>query len=319
VHEIRDRHERLGVIAKAYAENPQQTLVVSPDNKSRQEINALIHDRLQASGRVAEREHRLTVLVPRQELTGADRRWAAQYAVGEIVRYSRGSRSIGIEAGEYARVADIDREENLLTVERHDGGELTYDPRRLHGVNVYKEAERDFSAGDRIQFTAPYKEERIANRQLGTLEQTDADGNLEIRLDSGRKVEFNAREHPHLDYGYAVTSHSSQGTTADRVLVHVGTGQAHEALINTRLGYVSVSRARYDAQIYTNDASSLGEALSKEVSKDSALYRHMNRVRSENPEDNGKHSDELLESKHRQPQQEHSGQECMEQLNRGAS
>jgi hypothetical protein len=29
------------------------------------------------------------------------------------------------------------------------------------------------------------------------------------------------KENPHLDYGYAVPSHSSQGETADRVLVHV--------------------------------------------------------------------------------------------------
>ncbi len=40
----------------------------------------------------------------------------------------------------------------------------------------------------------------------------------------------------------AVTSHSSQGATADRVLVHVDTEQAHERLVNSRLAYVSVSR-----------------------------------------------------------------------------
>jgi ATP-dependent exoDNAse (exonuclease V) alpha subunit len=38
---------------------------------------------------------------------------------------------------------------------------------------------------------------------------------------SGRTVDFNFRQHPHLDYGYARTSHSSQGQTADRVIVHV--------------------------------------------------------------------------------------------------
>jgi ATP-dependent exoDNAse (exonuclease V) alpha subunit len=32
-------------------------------------------------------------------------------------------------------------------------------------------------------------------------------------MDSGREVEFNVRQHPDLDYGYAVTSHSSQGQT----------------------------------------------------------------------------------------------------------
>jgi ATP-dependent exoDNAse (exonuclease V) alpha subunit len=90
-------------------------------------------------------------------------------------------------------------------------------------------------------------------------------------MDSGGEVQFNIREHPHLDYGYAVTSHSSQGVTADRVLLHVDTGQAHQKLINRRLAYVAVSRGRYDAQIYTNDEGALGEVLSKDVSKKCAL------------------------------------------------
>jgi ATP-dependent exoDNAse (exonuclease V) alpha subunit len=84
-------------------------------------------------------------------------------------------------------------------------------------------------------------------------------------------VQFNIREHPHIDHGYAVTSHSSQGATADRVLVNVDTEQAHDQLVNSRLAYVSVSRGRDDAQIYTNDAQKLGEELSRDVSKQSAL------------------------------------------------
>ena len=97
------------------------------------------------------------------------------------------------------------------------------------------------------------------------------EGNLQVRLDSGQEVQFNIRDHPHIDYGYAVTSHSSQGATADRVLVHVDTEQAHDQLVNSRLAYVSVSRGRYDAQIYTNDAGKLGEELSRDVSKQSAM------------------------------------------------
>ena len=165
----------------------------------------------------------------------------------------------------------IDRESNLLTVERSTGEQLTYDPRRLQGVSVHREAKRDFSAGDRVQFTAPYREERIPNRQLGTVERIDPKGNLQIRLDSGREVQFNIREHPHLDYGYAVTSHSSQGATADRVVIHVDTEHAHPNLINTRMAYVSVSRGRYDAQIYTNDKTNLAQELARGVSHRSAL------------------------------------------------
>src|SRR5713226_9950164 len=113
----------------------------------------------------------------------------------------------------------------LVTVKRENGEHVSYDPRRLHGVTLYRETERGFSQGDRVQFTAPDREQHIANRELGTIEKIDDSGNLQVRIDSGRKVSFNIKENPHLDYGYAVTSHSSQGQTADRVLVHVDTEQ----------------------------------------------------------------------------------------------
>jgi ATP-dependent exoDNAse (exonuclease V) alpha subunit len=63
--------------------------------------------------------------------------------------------------------------------------------------------------------------EKLANHELGTVERIDSDGRLRLKMDSGREAEFNAQQHPHLDYGYAVTSYSSQGQTADRVLIHV--------------------------------------------------------------------------------------------------
>jgi conjugative relaxase-like TrwC/TraI family protein len=271
VHEFANPQERMKAIAERYAEAPENTLVVSPDNTSRMEINRLIHHELQARGVVSGEEHRQSVLTPRQDLTGADRQWAAQYAPGDVIRYTKGSRAIGVEGGEYAHVTGVDGDRNLLTVQHADGEQVTYDPRRLQGVNVYREAEREFSVGDRVQFTAPYKDERIANRELGTIETIDAEGHLQIRLDSGREVDLNLRNHPHLDYGYAVTSHSGQGTTADRVLVHVDTENAQEQLINSRLAYVAVSRGRYDAQIYTNDSDKLGDELSRDVSKHSAI------------------------------------------------
>jgi ATP-dependent exoDNAse (exonuclease V) alpha subunit len=188
-----------------------------------------------------------------------------------VVRYTRGSKTHGIEAGEYARVERVNEKENLVTVKRENGEQVSYDPRRLQGVTLYRETERGFSEGDRVQFTAPYKEQHVANRELGTIEKMDAGGNLQLRMDSGRNVAFNVKDHPHLDHGYAVTSHSSQGQTADRVLVHVDTEQAGEKLVNRRLAYVAVSRGRYDAQLYTNDKSHLTEQLSRDVSHRSAM------------------------------------------------
>jgi conjugative relaxase-like TrwC/TraI family protein len=271
VHEIVDRDERLKEIAREYAAKPEGTLVVSPDNESRREINQVIHREMQTRGQVDGHEHKHRVLVARQEITGADRQWAGQYETGDVVRYTRGSKTHGIEAGEYARVERVNEKENLVTVKRENGEQVSYDPRRLQGVTLYRETGRAFSAGDRVQFTAPYKEQHVANRELGTIEKMDAGGNLQLRMDSGRSVAFNVKEHPHLDHGYAVTSHSSQGQTADRVLVHVDTEQAGEKLVNRRLAYVAVSRGRYDAQVYTNDKGHLTEQLARDVSHRSAM------------------------------------------------
>jgi len=211
------------------------------------------------------------VVNARQELTGADRQWAQNYEPGEIVRYAKSSKAHGFEAGEYARVARVDSAANTVTVERKSGEQVSYDPRRQQGVTVYREAEHRFSEGDRVQLTAPYHAQKLASRELATVDKIDGDGNLKLKMDSGREVEFNVKQHPHLDYGYAVTSHSSQGQTADRVLVHVDSEQAHGELLNSRMAYVSVSRAQFDVQMYTNDAGTLGHELSRDVSHTSAI------------------------------------------------
>jgi ATP-dependent exoDNAse (exonuclease V) alpha subunit len=273
VHEIKDRGERIGEMAREYARAPERTLVISPDNESRREINSQIHRSMRQAGQVTGTEYRVPVLYARQELTGADRQHAQNYESGDVIRYTKGSKPIGIEAGEYARVARVDGESNTLTITRKSGEELSYDPRRLQGVTVYRDTERTFAQGDRVQMTAPYHEQKLANRELGTVEKIDVHGNLKLRMDSGREVEFNVRQMPHLDYGYAVTSHSSQGQTADRVLVHVDSSQAHGELLNSRMAYVSVSRAEFDVQMYTNDAKTLGNMLSRDVSHPSAMQQ----------------------------------------------
>jgi conjugative relaxase-like TrwC/TraI family protein len=271
VHEILDRRERLKEIAREYSKQPEGTLIVSPDNQSRVEINRMIHTEMQKSEQVDQWERNVRVLVARQEITGADRQWAEQYARRDVVRYTKGSKTHGIEAGEYAQVERVNTKENVVSVVKQSGEQVSYDPRRLQGVTLYRESECSLAQGDRVQFTAPNREHHIANRELGTLEKVDDSGNLQVRLDSGRTVAFNIKDNPHLDYGYAVTSHSSQGQTANRVLVHVDTEQAGEKLVNRRLAYVAVSRGRCDAQLYTNDKMQLTEQLSRDVSHRSAI------------------------------------------------
>ena len=76
---------------------------------------------------------------------------------------------------------------------------------------------------------------------------------MTLKMDSGRSVEIDPAKHPHLDHGYAVTSHSSQGQTADRVLINIDTELGAKDLLKNRMAYVAVSRGAHDAQLFTND------------------------------------------------------------------
>jgi conjugative relaxase-like TrwC/TraI family protein len=270
VKEIPGKEERIRVIARSYVDSPDKTLIVSPDNASRRELNVAVRQELKANGTLAPEEHTFPVLVQRQDMTGAERSWASRYEINDVVRYSRGSRTAGIEAGTYGAVVTINPAANLLTVEKSSGEQVIYDPRRLTGVSVYREIDREFSVGDRIQFTAPDKSLGIANRDLAAIESIAPDGRISARLDNTRQVEFDATEHRHFDHGYAVTSHSSQGLTAERVLVNADTG-VHPDLLNSRFGYVSISRASNEATIFTDDVARLTHQLGTEVTKTSAL------------------------------------------------
>jgi hypothetical protein len=270
VKEIPNAEERVRTIAKSYVESPENTLIVSPDNASRRELNVAVRQELKATGRLAPEDHALRVLVQRHDMTGAERSWANHYEINDVVRYTRGSKAIGIEGTAYASVVAIDPAANLLTVEKANHELATYDPRRLTGVSVYQQIERDFSVGDRIQFTAPDKSLGVANRDMAAIEAIHPDGRLSVRLDNNRQIEFNPTEHRHLDHGYAVTSHSSQGLTAERVLVHADTS-VHPDLLNSRFGYVSISRASHQATLFTDNMVKLGPQLGADVSKTSAL------------------------------------------------
>jgi conjugative relaxase-like TrwC/TraI family protein len=270
ITEIVDSQQRIEAIAKQYAAHPEETLVVSPDNASRVEINEAVRRELKALGTLDNDGHNFTVLAQRSDITGAERSWAASYQPGDVLHYHRGSKELEIDRRSYAQVIATNANGNLLTIQKPGGEQLTYDPSRLRGVSVYRELEREFSVRDRLQFTAPNRGLGVANRDLATIERIGPGSQLSVRLvDSKRTLTFDPHRMPHFDHGYAVTSQSAQGLTADRVLVNIDSA-IHPDLINTRLAYVSISRGQNDAHVFTNDAARLSENLSRDVTKTSA-------------------------------------------------
>ncbi len=268
--EIRSERERFERMAQDYCKQPTNTLVISPANRERAQLNSLIHQQLQREGKVSRDDHQMNVYVNRQDMTGVERTFANAYRPNEhIIRYNRASKVYKVQVGDYASVIGVNHERNELTVRFANGRTLTYDPTRLSGVSVYNKAERFFAEGDRIQFRVPFAEKRIVNGELGTINQIEPE-HLRVTLDSGREVSFDPQQFRHIDHGYAVTSHSSQGLTVDRVIVNADTRESVQ-LLNDRMAYVAVSRAREEALIYTDSTQNLRESLNRATNKEMAL------------------------------------------------
>src|SRR5438270_10087852 len=262
----------------------------------------------------------MTVYVNRQDMTGTERTFANAYVPGEdILRYNHASKVYGVEVGDYARVTAKNHKENEITVHFENGRELTYNPQRLSGVSVYREAEREFAEGDRIQFRAPFTEKRVANGELANIAQI-GDEELAVKLDSGREVRFEKDHFRHIDHGYAVTSHSSQGTTVDRVLINADTNESR-VLLNDRMGYVAVSRAREDAIIYTNSIEELRGALDRRVDKEMAVDavnqsdQHKHDLKDEqNPYDGNKQESLEIDQGYEQDENDRSSNRATEAI-----
>jgi hypothetical protein len=211
--------------------------------------------------------------VARQDLTKEDRKVAVAYREGDVIKFHKANKTVGVEKGEYLTVVAVDQATNQLTV-KHGDTTKAYNPERAYGVQVYQRAERTFTEGERVQLTAPWRNKGIANRETGTLERLDEKGNVILKLDKEEKrVQFNLNEMKHLDYGYAVTSFSSQGTTVQKVLINVATEDSRvRKLIDQRFGYVAVSRAELDAQVFTDKAENLARSLGRTQDKHQALH-----------------------------------------------
>jgi conjugative relaxase-like TrwC/TraI family protein len=271
ITQIADPNERITTIAKDYVANPERTIIVSPDNRSRQLINQAVRVELQEAGKLGAEQKTFSVLAHRSDMTGADREWAARYKKGDILIYEKGSKAHGIARNSTAVVLSADARNNIIAVQQDGGKTITYDPKRLKGVNAYRETQKEFATGDRIQFTAKDKDLGVNNRDLGTITKLET-GQVAVQMDGKkeRTVQFDPVKMRHFDHGYAVTSHVSQGLTEGRVIANIDTDSAR-SLINTRLAYVAVSRAEHDARIYTNDADGLGARLATDISKTSAV------------------------------------------------
>jgi conjugative relaxase-like TrwC/TraI family protein len=280
ITEIPDVNRRYRQIAADYLagiETKQQTLVVSPGNDERKALNAEIRGLLVERGHVKKRgvEHEILV---RRDLTPAQIAHFGSYQAADVIRVSgsRVQQRQGFGRDTYVTVEAVNRDAKCLTLRTDDGRKIEASPVRWRDGNevaaeVYTPEKRTLAAGDHIQFRRPDNRRDIANGEFAiVLAIGSQQARIRFEGKEQRELTLPLSALRHVDYGYTVTSFSSQGSTVDKVIVNDDSMRGAR-LVNREQEYVSVSRAKIDARIYTDDAEALRRAVSRDPKKAIAL------------------------------------------------
>jgi conjugative relaxase-like TrwC/TraI family protein len=242
----KDRYQEL---ASAYIEAVQEkkrngetktALVVSPTHAEAGQITRCIREDLRAKGKLGE-ERTLDAWAP-AHLSDAQKTDAAQYETGDMLQFYQNAP--GHKIGSRLLVSGLD-EVPLQHPSRFE---------------VYRPVKLAIAAGDRIRVTARGKtkdgKHQLENGSLYTVKGFNQQG--DVVIDHNWVI---PREFGHVALGYVVTSHASQGRTVDKVFI----GQSSQSFpaSNQRQFYVSVSRAKEQAVVFTDDKKALWKAVER--------------------------------------------------------
>jgi ATP-dependent exoDNAse (exonuclease V) alpha subunit len=181
-----------------------------------------------------------------------------------------------IKKNSYLTVEAVNRRAQLLTLHTEDGRHLQVCPYKWgdtdqSAAEVFHPEKRTLAVGDRLQFRRPDRKRDIANGEFAVITAISA-AVATIRLEGKQPREltlpFTAMRH--VDYGYTVTSFSSQGATVDCVIVN-DDAMRGARLVNRAQLYTSISRARIDSRVYTNDVEALARSVKRDPKKAIAL------------------------------------------------
>ncbi|MDK2759874.1 MAG: relaxase domain-containing protein [Sphingopyxis sp.] len=242
-----------------------RTLVIEPSREGRDTLTGMIREHLSSRGELS-RDRIQFAALEAKGMTRAEAREAASYAIGDVVRFNRDYADKDVRRGEALTVTGVDPERNRVALTGRDGRSVDWHPRQWGAgkVEVFEPKPMDLRTGDRAQFTRNDRDTGRINGLGGTVTDLDpSTSQATLKLANGReqRLDLSDPRNAHLRHAYVQTAHAAQGQTAERVLIHADSRSTN--LVDQKLLYVALSRARSEAVVVTDDRERLVRAITE--------------------------------------------------------
>ncbi|MBD2358604.1 relaxase domain-containing protein [Tolypothrix sp. FACHB-123] len=245
---------------KSTPEERTRTLVLAGTNFERLAITQAIREHLKAEGSLGTATN-ITQLQAK-DLTSVQMRYTHNFELGDMVMPTRSYKRRGLSKGELYEV--VGKDTDRLILKATDGKQLEVDTG--FSKAVYQRQSIEIAKGDRLRWTKNDRQLGRRNGQEFVVKAIDLHKAQIQYLDSGLTESVNLQQAQHLDYAIVSTTYSSQGKTADSVLI------AADQTIGQESFYVAVSRARYSLKLYTEDKDNLLALAQLSKAKENALF-----------------------------------------------
>ncbi|ADB38021.1 conjugative relaxase domain protein [Spirosoma linguale DSM 74] len=246
-------HDTLVKDYMATIKKGKSALVVSPTHQNSDAVTEVIREKMKATGMLGKKDYllpRLTSL----NLTEAEKADWRNLKTGQLIQFNQNLP--GIKRG--SRWIIENSSDKGVFIQNEEKQILPLPTLKSRDFDVYNRSDINLAKGDTIRITRngfDQEKNRLNNGQLLDVLSISKNGELHVRNRTSKADYKLDSQYGHLTHAYCITSHAAQGKTVDEVFITqpASTFPATDA----KQFYVSVSRGRDRARIYTDDKEQL--------------------------------------------------------------
>ncbi|QEY13282.1 MobF family relaxase [Cellvibrio sp. KY-YJ-3] len=244
-----------------------KTLIIDPSRAGRRELTSEIREALKQEGIIGEKFLN-TAQVERVDHTRSSRTDVFNYQVGDCLLFGKDYKRQGITKHSYWRIVERNPRKNTLTIADKSGRQLVWNPRGIWGASsqAYRPVEAELAISDKIIWTLNDRRNGLINGMKGVVDSIDQNAKT-ARISFSRSkfvtVDLTETASLHWSHDYVTTAHAAQGQTADRVIYHAESFRRN--LASQKSFYVSISRAKHQTLIITDDRAALEQQISEHI------------------------------------------------------